>query len=466
MAVASERPFTSDRLASGPHESRLRMQTIVRLRWFGVLGQLVTVVGVYWGLGFVFPIGLCLALIAISAWVNVFLRVLYPARYRLSPAFATTLLAWDIAELAALLYLTGGIENPFTFLIVAPVTVSAATLPARNTVLLGVLAVAAATLLVEQHLPLPWNAEEEFALPRLYKVGMIASIVAGMIFLALYVARLSKEARQMSAALSATEHVLAREQKLHALDGLAAAAAHELGTPLATIALVTKELERDSQSMPQIKEDIALLRTQAERCREILRKLTRRPSEQDPHHVSLPVTQLIQEAAAPYRALSAAVEISARAADDSDGAALREPVGERKPGVIYGLGNLIENAVDFARERVEITARWNERDVVIAIADDGPGFSSDIMDTLGDPYVTTRSSSPTRTDDVDEASGLGLGFFIAKTLLERSGARLSLENRTAPSRGAVVRVVWPREAFELHRPDAFSLLPSVRTAAE
>jgi two-component system sensor histidine kinase RegB len=466
MIVEQERLFTSDRLASGLHDSRLRMQTIVRLRWFGVLGQLITVAGVYWGLGFVFPIGLCLALIAISAWVNVFLRVLYPARYRLSPAFATTLLAWDIAELAALLYLTGGIENPFTFLIVAPVTVSAATLPARNTVLLGVLAVAAAVVLVEQHLPLPWNADESFALPRLYKIGMVASVVAGMIFLALYAARLSKESRQMSAALSATEHVLAREQKLHALDGLAAAAAHELGTPLATIALVTKELERDTRNLPQIKDDIALLRAQAERCREILRKLTRRPTEQDPHHVSLPVTQLIQEAAEPYRALSANVEISARAIDGADGPARREPVGERRPGVIYGLGNIIENAADFARERVEITARWNEREVVISIADDGPGFSSDIMDTLGDPYVTTRSQTRGQTDDIDEASGLGLGFFIAKTLLERSGARLSLENRMPPARGAIVRIVWPRELFELRQPHTFAFLPGARAAAE
>ncbi|HVY42361.1 MAG TPA: ActS/PrrB/RegB family redox-sensitive histidine kinase [Hyphomicrobiaceae bacterium] len=466
MVVAQERHFSIDRLASGPHDSRLRMQTIVRLRWFGVVGQLVTVIAVYWGLGFVLPVGLCLALIAISAWVNVFLRVLYPARYRLSPTFATTLLAWDIVELAALLYLTGGIENPFTFLIVAPVTVSAATLPARNTVLLGVLAIVAAGVLVEQHMPLPWHAQEEFALPRLYRIGMIASVVAGMIFLALYAARLSKESRQMSAALSATEHVLAREQKLHALDGLAAAAAHELGTPLATIALVTKELERDTESMPQIQEDIALLRAQAERCREILRKLTRRPSEQDPHHVSLPVTQLIQEAAAPYQTLSAKVEISARAVAGTEGAGAREPVGERKPGVIYGLGNLIENAVDFARERVEITARWNEREVVVAISDDGPGFSSEIMDTLGDPYVTTRSSREAQTDDNEEASGLGLGFFIAKTLLERSGARLSLENREAPAHGAIVRITWPREAFDLRQADVFTFLPKARAAAE
>jgi two-component system sensor histidine kinase RegB len=470
MAFAQDRAsgIGIDRLLTSMHDSRLRMQTIVRLRWFGVVGQLLTVVGVYWGFGYPFPIGLCLALIAISAWVNVFLRILYPARYRLSPTFATTLLAWDIAELAALLYLTGGIENPFTFLIVAPVTVSAATLPARNTILLGVLAMVAAGVLVEWHLPLPWPPEEGFALPRVYKIGMLASVVAGMIFLALYAARLSKESRQMSAALSATEHVLAREQKLHALDGLAAAAAHELGTPLATISLVTKELERDTRAIPAIQDDIALLRSQAERCREILRKLTRRPSEEDPHHASLPVTQLVQEAAAPYRALSAAVEIDSRALEGTEGGALLEPIGQRRPGLIYGLGNLIENAVDFAREHVQITARWSERDVTITIADDGPGFSAEIMDTLGDPYVTTRSSvEPAKAKDYDgEASGLGLGFFIAKTLLERSGARLALENRAAPLHGAVVRVTWQRETFEFRPAASFPFVSAPQVAAE
>jgi two-component system sensor histidine kinase RegB len=466
MIPSQDHSFHIDRHLSGQNESRLRMQTIVRLRWFGVVGQLLTVVGVYWGFQFTFPIGLCLALIAISAWVNVFLRVIYPARHRLSNLFATTLLAWDIVELAALLYLTGGIENPFTLLLVAPVTVSAATLPARNTVLLGILAIAATLFLVEWHLPLPWMVDETFALPRLYKLGIVASIASGMIFLALYAARLSKEARQMSEALSATEHVLAREQKLHAIDGLAAAAAHELGTPLATISLVTKELERDTANLPQIKEDIALLRSQAERCREILRKLTRHPNERDPHHSSLPVTQLIQEAAEPYRQLSAKIEISARAFEGTDGPALREPIGERRPGIVYGLGNLIENAVDFARERVEITARWTDRDVIVTISDDGPGFSAEIMDTLGDPYVTTRSSINPPPNLEGEASGLGLGFFIAKTLLERSGARLALENRTAPAHGAMVRISWPRGTFEFKPTEGFPFVSSHQQAAE
>jgi two-component system sensor histidine kinase RegB len=425
------------------------MQTIIRLRWFGVGGQLVTVAGVYWWLGFDFPIGWCLALVALSAWLNVFLRIRYPARHRLGQSFATILLAYDVLELAALLYLTGGLQNPFAFLLVAPVTVSAATLPASNTIALGALALAASMGLALWHLPLPWDTSDPIVLPVLYKIGMLASIASGMAFLALYVARLSKEARHMSEALAATEHVLAREQKLHALDGLAAAAAHELGTPLATIALVTKELERSSEKWPELQEDITLLRSQAERCRDILRKLTRSPSERDPHHVSLPVKQLLQEAAGPYGISQVRIRISARPRPTAAENHRPEPVGERRPGLIYGLGNIIENAVDFASDTVDVEAFWDEREVEITVTDDGPGFAPDIIDTLGEPYVTTRSTGQRGGRSGGEASGLGLGFFIAKTLLERSGAKVSLENRPPPLRGAIVRVTWTRANFDL-----------------
>lgn len=428
-------------------ESRLRLQTIVRLRWFAVLGQLLAVLVVYLGFRFPLPIGYCLLLIAVSAWLNVFLRVIFPARHRLEPAFATVLLGYDVLQLAGLLYLTGGIENPFTILMVAPVTVSAATLPPRNTIGLGIIAVALTGALALFHLPLPWQVAQPIELPMLYKLGMFAAVVSCMTFLAVYAWRLSKEARQMSAALTATELVLAREQKLHALDGLAAAAAHELGTPLSTIVLVAKELEREMGHHPQHGEDIALLRTQAERCREILRKLTLRPAEQDPLHSSLSVRELIEEAAEPHRAQRAEIVIDARPSQGPAPFAVREPVGERRPGVIYGLSNIIENAVDFARRRVEIDARWDDSEISITVADDGPGFSPEILESIGEPYVTTRPS--TSADPAGERpSGLGLGFFIAKTLLERSGATVSLGNRSGDAQGAVVRITWPRAAFE------------------
>jgi len=449
ISVAARRMVCAITRLDGQDDSRLRMQTIIRLRWFGVGGQLVTLATVYWLLGYDFPVGWCLALVSLSAWLNVYLRIRFPARHRLSRTFATILLAWDILELAALLYLTGGLQNPFAFLLVAPVTVSAATLPARNTILLGAVALSASTILVGWHLPLPWSPDEPVSLPVIYKLGMLASIASGMAFLALYAARLSKEARHMSEALAATEHVLAREQKLHALDGLAAAAAHELGTPLATIALVTKELERGGQQWPELQEDITLLRTQAERCRDILRKLTRSPTEQDPHHRSLPVTQLLQEAAGPYTSSKVRIRISSTPRPAATADNRREPIGERRPGLIYGLGNLVENAVDFARSEVDVSARWDEREIEVTVTDDGPGFAPEILDTLGEPYVTTRSSGRRLGRSGKEASGLGLGFFIAKTLLERSGAHVSLENRALPDHGAVVRVTWTRDSFDL-----------------
>ncbi|HZT50143.1 MAG TPA: ActS/PrrB/RegB family redox-sensitive histidine kinase [Hyphomicrobiaceae bacterium] len=452
----------AERHRADQSQSRLRLQTAVRLRWFGVVGQLVTVCVVYLGFGFQLPFGICLAFIALSAWLNVFLRILYPARTRLSSGLATSLLAYDILQLAALLYLTGGIQNPFTFLLVAPVTVSAATLPPHNTVALGLIGAAATVLLVFYHLPLPWQTGAGLQLPMVYNVGLLASVLSGMIFLALYAWRLAKESRQMADALAATEMVLAREQQLHALDGLAAAAAHELGTPLSTIAVIAKELTKDAPPGSQLAEDLALLQTQAVRCREILRKLTRSPTEPDPLHARMSITQLIEEAAGPYRGFGTELVVSAAPEGGSGGAAVPEPIGERRPGVLYGLGNLVENAVDFASQRVEITASWSARQVMIEIADDGPGFPVDVMDALGEPYVTTRPAKSRSQIKDGGPSGLGLGYFIAKTLLERSGATVTLDNRPRPKHGAVVRVSWPREAFE--RKGATAALPDWRGA--
>ena len=446
------------RLPSDLSESRLRLQTTVRLRWFAVIGQTIAVLVVAFGLGFPMPLGACLAVIAGSAWLNVFLRLRFTGRLRLGVGLATGLVVWDTMQLAVLLYLTGGITNPFSVLLVAPVTVAAATLPMRNTVLAGVVAFAAAALLTRFYMPLPWDADVGGALhlPRLFSWGVLVAIASCLVFLAIYTWRLSKESRQMAAALSATEMVLAHEQKLHALDGLAAAAAHELGTPLATIVLVTKEMARDLAPDSPWREDVELLNSQALRCRELLQKLTQRPEEQDPLHASLSVGQLLDEASQPYRRGRIRIEIDAGPAllqGDTE-AGRREPIGERRPGVIHGLGNIIENAVDFAKTKVEITARWSDREVTLVVSDDGPGFKPEILETIGEPYVTTRAGGHAvragRTGSPEaHAGGLGLGFFIAKTLLERSGATLAFGNRTGGQTGAVIRIVWPRRSFEV-----------------
>ncbi|MFV0299061.1 MAG: ATP-binding protein, partial [Hyphomicrobiaceae bacterium] len=225
------------------------------------------------------------------------------------------------------------------------------------------------------------------------------------------------------------------------------------GTPLATIVLITKELHSSRSNWPELDEDLQLLRSQAERCRDILRKLTRSPSEQDdPHHASLPLTQLLQEAAMPHASPDVHLAISAHPSDPSDKTQGREPIAFRRPGIIYGLGNIVENAIEFTQDRVHVEATWDEREVMITIADDGPGFADDIIDSLGEPYVTTRRNGGHSGRTGEEASGLGLGFFIAKTLLERSGATLQLENRPQPAHGAIVRVTWAREAFDFVEP--------------
>lgn len=435
----------NQRVLADPVNSRLRLHTIVRLRWIAVLGQFAAICTVSFVLGFYVPIGACLTVIALSAWLNVFLAVWYPSRHRLSISYATGLLAYDIVQLAALLFLTGGMDNPFTMLMVAPVTVSAATLPLRNTVALGLLALAAAAGLVVAHEPLPWYPGVGLELPFIYRFGSFAALCVSTTFIGLYAWRLTKESRQMSAALTATDMVLAREQKLHALDGLAAAAAHELGTPLSTIVLVTKELEHTVAADSPLHDDIALLKAQALRCREILQKLTHHPGEEDPMHARVSVRAMLEEAAEPYRAEKIAISISAAPATETTVPGRRQAVVERRPGVIYGLGNIIENATEFAISQVEVRAEWSAGGLVVTITDDGPGFPAEVMDNIGEPYVTTRPAESDKYGVLEEDStGLGLGFFIAKTLLERSGATVSLANRTGGRSGAIVNVSWPR----------------------
>lgn len=431
-------------------DTRLRLQTIVRLRWLAVLGQSVTVIGAYWVLGIDLPIGGCFAIIALSAWLNVALRIRYRASQRLKSNYAFFMLAYDILQLAALLYLTGGLENPFAFLLIAPVTVSASTLPVRITIALGVLTIAAATALTTFHFPLPWFSNSILLIPFPYVMGVWAAVVSGILFIGLYSWRTAEEGRRMADALAAAEMVLAREQRLLALDGLAAAAAHGLGTPLSTIAVVTKELLHDAAEGDPHYDDLLLLRAQAERCRNILKELASRGEQIDIIVSRLPLCHLIEEVVEPHRLIAVPIEVTTgpfpNVEPDSPGG--REPVMQRNPGVVYGLGNLVENAVDFAATKVEVDARWSEDEVRIVIADDGGGFPPNVLEELGEPFLTTRPAESWGEDAPDEHIGMGLGFFIAKTLLERSGAQLALANRSEPGRGAVVTVTWPRERFE------------------
>jgi two-component system sensor histidine kinase RegB len=433
------------------HSGRnVRLDTLVRLRWLAVIGQTTAVLVVYLGLDFDLPILACLAVIALAAWLNVALRVRFRMSQRVEPDRAAWLLAFDIAELAILLFLTGGLENPFSFLFLGPVLLSATALPPRLTLMLGGFAAACATVLIFVHYPLPWDADNPLELPPIYTMGVWLSLLLAIGFIGAYAWQLTEEARQLADALAATELVLAREQHLSQLDGLAAAAAHELGTPLSTITVIATELEREIEAGSPHLEDVKLLREQAQRCRNILGKLTQLSASVEPFD-RVPLSALIEETVAPHRNFGVAIRV-ARAPHDT-----AEPIGRRSPVILYGLGNLLENAVDFARERVDVVADWSAEEVVVTISDDGPGFAAEILGRIGEPYLTGRRRTGHNIDG--EAGGLGLGLFIAKTLLERSGATLTFANRASPAHGAVVRVHWARADFEQAlalggRPDA------------
>lgn len=417
----------------GPSQ-QLRLNTLIRLRWLAVVGQSITVVFVAYGIGFPFPVMSCVALIFSSALLNVYLALDYPASHRLSPQAAFAILTFDALQLAGLLYMTGGLTNPFSLLMTVPVVVSATSLPLAMTAVLGSLVIAMATLLAFFQLPLPWYDGVELAMPFVYVAGTWIALVSSIAFTGIYAFRVAAEARLLANALSATELVLQREQHLSALDGLAAAAAHELGTPLATITLVAREMEKTLGKDPAHAEDVKLLRSQSERCREILKRLTSLSSEGEAHLARLPLTSLVEEITAPHRDFG--IQIALEPGEMKG----PEPVGRRNPGVIYGLGNLVENAVDFAKERVTIGWHWNDDEVAFSIVDDGPGFPPEIVGRIGEPYMSTRQGA-------ERGGGLGLGLFIAKTLLERSGAALEFRNSNEPGKGAVIEVSWPRAAF-------------------
>ncbi|NOJ39720.1 ActS/PrrB/RegB family redox-sensitive histidine kinase [Bradyrhizobium australiense] len=424
-----------------PHRY-VRLDTILRLRWLAALGQLTAIFIVAHGLEFDFPVIACVAVVGISALLNLALQVAFNPMQRLEPVYAAALLALNIVELAALLFLTGGLQNPFSFLFLAPVLISATVLPIRMTVGLGLLAVACASALVFFHLQLPWDSEDPLVLPPIYLFGVWLSIVLAIGVTSLYAFQATEEARKLADALAAAELVLTREQHLTQLDGLAAAAAHELGTPLSTIFLISRELEKTVHGDDHLAAELKTLREQAQRCRDILAKITQLSSSGAPFDL-MPLSTLIEEVVAPHRDFGVAIKVRLAVA------ATREPVGARNPAILYGVGNILENAVDFARTTVEVNAWWNADTVEIVISDDGPGIPPDMLKRIGEPYLSRRRSA----DEAQSArAGLGLGIFIARTLLERTGAKVSFSNRTFPDHGAVVRIVWPRERFEAEEP--------------
>ena len=433
----------------------LRLRTLIFLRWMAVGGQLaaLTVADLYYGM--LLPLGLCYLAVGTAVIANLVSVVIFPANKRLTEIQAMLTLLFDLLQLSLLLFLTGGLTNPFALLLLAPVTVSASALELRTTLILGVLAALFVTLLGLFNLPLRYADGGLFGIPVLFEFGFWLSILIGIAFIGLYSRRVSTEMHSMSDALLATQMALAREQKLTDLGGVVAAAAHELGTPLATIKLISAEMIDDLAAFPDLQEDARLIREQADRCRDILRSMGK-AGKDDLHMRQAPISAVLREAAEPHLSRGKEVVFTVAASPGGD---VSEPMVLRRPELIHGLRNLIQNAVDFAHSTVWVDGQWSADRLTIRILDDGDGFPTQVLGRIGDPFVRSRKSSPP-SQLRPGYEGMGLGLFIAKTLLERTGAELSFANAADPflipaerpeRKGAIIELVWPIDALVVIR---------------
>lgn len=407
----------------------LRRQTLVALRWGAVIGQVLALIIVSQILGFDYPLIACGVTILASVLVNVAVTLKLPLDRRVSDFEAYMQLGFDLWQLAGLLWLTGGITNPFSILFLAPVVTAATTLSRWVVLALGTMALTLSFGLVFYHHPLPWSPPGSFDIPLVLKLGIWMAICVGATFTSFYAWRATHESRRMAFALAAAEGMLAHEQKMSALGGLAAAAAHELGTPLATIQVVAKEMSREVEADTPLGEDAALILSQAQRCRDILEQLSRRGDEGDIIHDVLSIEDLLEEAAEPFINRDKDIVITC----DGETA---EPILKRQAELLYALKNYIDNAVDFAASRVELSAQWNDSTVTIRVDDDGVGFDPALKGRLGQPYIGTRHRSST-------AGGLGLGVFISERLIKRTGGQVSYTK--SPLGGARIHATWPRD---------------------
>ncbi|MCI4664383.1 MAG: ActS/PrrB/RegB family redox-sensitive histidine kinase [Neomegalonema sp.] len=448
-----------------------RQNTLATLRWAALLGQSAAVAVAATVLDIRLPLGPCVLAILAGAAFNLATNTYRGGpRRRLSEMDAFLALLFDLSQLVALLYLTGGLANPFAVFLLAPVTISALTLSIRPTMILGVICVAAASLLAFHRIPL----ESTSGAPpddSLLIIGFWTAIALSAVFQAVYARRIAADNHAMTSALAATQMALEREQRLSAIGAMAAAAAHELGTPLATIKLAAGELRSELQESQELAEDAALIAEQAERCREILARLSAlREEPRDQELEWAPMTAVIDEAAAPHRGRGARILVRLEGLpidmDAPGGPRPRpQPSVSRRAEIIHGLRNLIQNAVDFAASTVWVDVASTPEGVTVEIGDDGPGFSADILAKLGEPYATTRARPLEIDDDAQGYFGMGLGVFISKTLLERTGAQLEFLNaaqaeasrpvvvdpattktRSDGPTGAIVRVYWPASA--------------------
>jgi two-component system, sensor histidine kinase RegB len=406
----------------------LDRKTLVILRWIAIAGQLISINLVYNYLNLNFPIVESHIIILIGLLTNLFLQFRIQTS-QLKDVYSMVFLVYDLVHLSALLYLTGGISNPFSILIIVPAIVSSTFLSMGTTIILGLMTTLSLFTLTKFYLPLPGMNEYAFIFPTFYKIGTLIATIVGLIFLSYFGIRFSGETKKRSKALNKLQQVIAKEYELESLGGQAAAAAHSLGTPLATITVVAKELRKEISIDSKHSKDLDLLISQSKRCSEILKKISKKQMVEDEFITVIKLEDLLEEIIISFQE-SSKKKINLISIKDENKIST-----QRSPEIIYGIRNFIGNAVKFSKSRVDIEVESNKKNIRVLINDDGPGFAEDVVKIIGEPYIRSKLSSRS------SKAGLGLGTFLGKTLLERQHAKLNFSNK-GHLNGALVSISW------------------------
>ena len=411
----------------------LDKNTLTILRYIAIFGQFIAINIVFFYLKLQFPITESYLIIFLGLLTNLFLQFKVKVN-QLKDTYASFFLLYDLIQLSVLLYLTGGILNPFSILLIIPTIVSSTFLSMGTTIILGVLTSFLLFILTYSYMPLPGMDSNIFNVPIFYKFGILMSILIGLIFLSYFGIRFSGESKKRSEALNKLQEVISKEYELESLGGQAAAAAHSLGTPLATISVVAKELKKDIGDDKETSKDIDLLISQTKRCSEILKKISKKQIEEDSFFSLIKLEDLLEEIINSFKETSSK-KIELHVDNDKNRIDIR-----RTPEIIYGLRNFIGNAVKFSKSKVKIILNSDEKIIEIEISDDGPGIPEDIIKIIGEPYIKSKSQ------ELSSNSGLGLGTFLGKTLLERKNAKLIFKKKSELG-GALVTVSWNPKDF-------------------
>jgi len=419
-------PPAGQRLRLLPGPGPIRPRRLIFARWIALAGQAAAAAGA-WSLGARFPLMPVALVMAAAVVMNLLLAT---RAKRADSSHALAQLAFDTLQTGALLTLTGGIGNPFALFALAPLTIGATVLPLRHILALAATTMAMLLVMTTLGVPLSFLPDTPLRPDVALHIGRVLELFIGGAFFAACVYAVSADLRATSDALAATQMGLAREQRLQHLGGVVAAAAHEMGTPLATIKLIAAELADEFADRPEIAGDLAELRRSVNRCRDILRSMGNTGKDDLLLH-SAPLADVLEEAAAPHRqrGVQIAMDLGAEGA----------LIVQRDAGLIHALRNLIQNAVDFAASTVDIRATREGGQITVEIRDDGPGYPPHLLGRLGEPYLSTRRAGSA----TGPYEGMGLGLFIARTLLERSGGSIAFFN----DKGAVSRVSWPERAI-------------------